>query len=179
LLSEQVVLVRPLLMLTRTQTAAFCQNRQLTIWEDSTNHDLRYARNRIRLELLPYLQTHLNPNAEQAIAQTADLLQAEVEYLESEARQLKAEVVERKAETWRIDLNRLKIAPLALQRRVFRQVLQQVLPTAPNFEQVEKLIALLTAANRTQTDPFPGGTIAYRKGDYIILAKTEPPQDCH
>jgi tRNA(Ile)-lysidine synthase len=62
----------------------------------------------------------------------------------------------------------LRKAPLALQRRVMRQVLQEILH-ASSFEQIEKLTALITAPNRSQTDPFPGGAIAQVEGDWIYL----------
>ncbi|MFN9403601.1 MAG: TilS substrate-binding domain-containing protein, partial [Dolichospermum sp.] len=59
--------------------------------------------------------------------------------------------------------------PLALQRRVIRQVLQNILPESPNFEHIEKLVALITAPNRSQTDPFPGGVTAIVQGDWICI----------
>jgi tRNA(Ile)-lysidine synthase len=159
-------LVRPLLEVTRAETAQFCQDMNLAVWEDSTNQDLKYARNRIRQELLPYLQNHFNPQVEQALAQTSELLQAEVEYLELAAHELK-----RAAEVGSVQLNRrvLQTAPLALQRRVMRQLLQQALKSTPSFEQIEKLTALITAPNGSRTDPFPGGAIAEVKGDWIWL----------
>lgn len=166
-LGSGIELVRPLLEVTRSETAQFCQNMHLTVWEDSTNQDLKYARNRIRQELLPYLQTHFNPQVEQALAQTAELLQAEVEYLEQAAHQM----LLRAGEPGKLQLNRrvLQTAPLALQRRVMRQLLQQALPCTPSYEQIEKLTALIKAPNGSRTDPFPGGAIAEVKGDWILL----------
>ena len=73
-LSEKIQLVRPMLELTRSQTGDFCREADIFIWEDATNQDLKYARNRIRKELLPYLRTHFNPQVEQHMAQTAELL---------------------------------------------------------------------------------------------------------
>jgi len=183
LLGSGLVLVRPLLEVTRAQTGQFCQDMQLAVWEDSTNLDLKYARNRIRQDLLPYLQTHFNPQVEQALAQTAELLQAEVEYLEQAAHQLRQQALPAPTCSEKyydvgakyptpLGLNRrvLQTAPLALQRRVMRQVLQQALATnAPSFEQIEKLTALITAPNRSRTDPFPGGAIAVVDGDWIWL----------
>ncbi len=173
---EGILLIRPLLEITRSQTGQFCQDFQLPIWEDSTNQDFKYARNRIRQELLPYLQENFNPKVESALAQTAELLQAEVEYLEKTAHELRLEAMsegqlEVKTFTLPLKLNRhvLQKAPLALQRRVMRQILQQVLPTSPSFEQIEKLTALITAPKRSQTDPFPGGAIATVEGDWIYL----------
>ncbi|NJO43996.1 MAG: tRNA lysidine(34) synthetase TilS [Cyanobacteria bacterium CRU_2_1] len=172
-----IALVRPLLEIARTETAQCCQNANLKIWEDSTNEDWRYTRNRIRHELIPYLRTHFNPQVEQALVQTADLLQAEVEYLEAAASELWQQAIWKDEFDFSSDssprrLNRivLRSAPLALQRRVVRQFLQALLPTAPNFEHIEKLVALITAPNRSQTDPFPGGAIAQVEGKWIVVS---------
>ncbi|BAY11719.1 tRNA lysidine(34) synthetase TilS [Calothrix sp. NIES-2098] len=170
-LTVDITLVRPLLEITRTQTKQFCDDFQLPVWEDSTNQDLQYARNRIRQELIPYLQKNFNPKVESALAQTAELLQSEVEYLETTAHQLKIEAMMGSQEDFPFRLNRriLQTAPLALQRRVMRQVLQEILPDAPSFEHIEKLTNLITAPNRSQTDPFPGGAIAQVQSDWIYI----------
>ncbi len=167
LLTPTLNLVRPLLDVTRAETAQFCQDADLQIWEDTTNRDLTYARNRIRQELLPYLQTHFNPQVEQNLAQTAELLVAEVEYLEAIASELR----EKATSVNHLALNRslLRSSPLALQRRVVRQFLQKTLTFSPNFDHIEKMTALIVAPNRSRTDPFPGGAIAEVKGDWIWL----------
>jgi tRNA(Ile)-lysidine synthase len=166
-LSPEIKLVRPLLSLTRAETAQFCEEFDLPIWEDSTNQDLKYARNRIRQELLPYLQQHFNPQVEKALAQANELLQADVEYLEQTAIALRQQA----QHPAQAGLNRLVLrsAPLTLQRRVIRQFLQRALTSEINFEQIEKLLSLITAPNRSQTDPFPGGAIAVVEGEWIWL----------
>jgi tRNA(Ile)-lysidine synthase len=182
-LTTGIMLVRPLLEITRIQTEQFCQEFKLPIWEDSTNQDLQYARNRIRQELIPYLRENFNPKVESALAQTAELLQAEVEYLEKAAQQLQEEALGMGDEKLpspllptphsplplRLNRRVLQKAPLALQRRVMRQVLQQILTDAPSFEHIEKLTALIIAPNRSQTDPFPGGAIAQVEGHWICF----------
>ncbi len=162
-----VQLTRPLLQLARAATAQFCQDFALPIWPDTTNQNLTYARNRIRQELIPYLQTHFNPNAEAALAHTAELLQADVAYLEATAAQLLVQATHPQ----QTGLNRLllRAAPLAIQRRTIRQFLQSALPTAPTFEHIEKVVDLMAAPQKSQTDPFPGGAIAQTKGDWIFL----------
>ena len=176
-LKSKIYLVRPLLEITRLQTGQFCQEQKLPIWEDSTNQNLQYSRNRIRSELLPYLETHFNPKAQQALAQTAELLRADVEYLELAASDLLQRAMSPIADSPQVNfqlpvkLNRpiLREAPLALQRRAMRQLLQQILPSAPSFESVEKLTSLIVAPNRAQTDPFPGGAIGRVEHPSIIL----------
>ncbi|NER00405.1 MAG: tRNA lysidine(34) synthetase TilS [Cyanothece sp. SIO2G6] len=206
-LHAEVQLVRPLLFMTRAETGQFCQKADLKPWLDSTNNDWRYARNRIRQDLLPYLQGHFNPRVEQTLAQTAEILQADVAYLDAEANKLwgkavyavsspaldtdavrlkhetqpmaqnpKSKIQNPKSKIW-INRKVLVTAPLALQRRVMRRCLQQILPKSPSFDHVEKLTALITAPNRSQTDPFPGGAIAKAKDDWIIFDNPASPSN--
>lgn len=189
-LSANLWLIRPLLDFTRQETAQFCQTVDLQVWEDSTNWDDRYKRNRIRNELFPYLQTHFNPQAESVLAQTAELLQADVDCLEAMAQALLKQAIGGKEDietrigedsgkipldlnTYSVQINRvvLQSVPLALQRRVMRQVLQSQLPQSPTFNHIEKLVSLITAPNRSRTDPFPGGSIAQVQNDWIVISK--------
>lgn len=165
-LTKEIQLIRPLLNVSRSQTGEFCQQFQLPIWEDAANLNLKYARNRIRSDLLPFLKTHFNPQVETTLAQTAELLRSDVEYLEASARELLERSTSDNASLNRLCLRR---APLSLQRRAIRQFLQKHLEKAPNFEQVEAMTGLINAPNRTRTPPFPGGTVAEVRGDEIIL----------
>lgn len=164
-LQPNLQLVRPLLEVSRQQTGEFCRQMQLPIWQDPQNENLQYARTRIRHQLLPYLQKQFNPNVEQSLAQTAELLRADVAYLETAAQDLLQRAYPRKNA---FDRTVLQSAPVALQRRAFRQFLQDVCERAPRFEHVEKLVALINAPNRSRTDPFPGGAIAEVSGNWIL-----------
>lgn len=164
-LTPDLTVVRPLLELTRSQTAEFCHDRDLQIWQDPTNFDLTYSRNRIRQELIPYLKTHFNPKAEQHLAQTIELISADVDYLENAA----YELYERAKLSDGLNCRVLRQAPISLQRRAVRQFLIRSLDFNPNFEQVEKFVALITAPNRSRTDPFIGNTIAEVFDDLIYL----------
>jgi tRNA(Ile)-lysidine synthase len=178
-LGSNLSLVRPLLEITRAETAQFCQDFNLPVWEDSTNQNLQYARNRIRQELLPYLQAHFNPQVEQALAQTAEVLRADVAYLENAAAVLLQQAMppvdcyQQHSDQLRLNRAILQAAPLALQRRAVRQFLQQVLPSSPSFDHIEKLMTLVTAANRSCTDPFPGGSVAEVEGTWICWKVSE------
>ena len=74
-------LVRPLLELTRDQTAAYCEARCLRWREDASNADERYARSRVRHGVVPALRA-VHPAAEANVLRTARLLRAEAELLD-------------------------------------------------------------------------------------------------
>ncbi len=177
-LSNDVQLIRPLLEVTRAETGQFCQDLNLPVWHDQMNQDLHYRRNRIRQDILPYLREHFNPKVEATIAQTAELLQADVAYLEDSATALLAKVMEkplpsRLAQDPQVlaGLNRtlMQKAPLALQRRAIRQFLAMHLNISPNFAQVEKVLALITAPNRSRSDPLVAQIVAQVSIPWLYL----------
>jgi tRNA(Ile)-lysidine synthase len=74
-------LIRPLLGVTRDQTAAYCEARGLSWREDESNQDEQYARTRVRYGLLPALRA-VHPAAESNVLRTASLLREETELLD-------------------------------------------------------------------------------------------------
>jgi tRNA(Ile)-lysidine synthase len=101
-------IVRPLLAVTREQTAAYCRERRLSWREDESNEDPRYARARVRAELVPALRD-VHPAAEANVLRTAELLRAEADLLDA----LVEDELEGRA---MISLARLRELPAALAR---------------------------------------------------------------
>ena len=168
-LAPNIQLIRPLLTISRAETGLFCEQQEISIWEDAFNQKLHYARNRIRQQLLPYLKTEFNPQVETAIAQTAELLQAEVQYLENITETLFKQIANN--ELNKLDRNQLKNIPLALQRRVIRHFLRHNLETSPNYEQIEEIIQLIPAPNRSRTSTFPNNLVVEVQNSWLIIIK--------
>ncbi|MGK7944605.1 MAG: tRNA lysidine(34) synthetase TilS [Microcystaceae cyanobacterium] len=166
-LTPDIRIIRPLLTVSRQQTLEFCQQFQLPIWQDPVNQRLKYARNRLRLAIIPSLKEQFNPQVEKALAQTAEILQTEVEYLEEVGMQGASEVISRDQKS----INRvlLKSFPLAIQRRIIRQFLKENLPHHPTFEQIESIISLITAPNRSKTPTLTGKMVGEVEGEWIKL----------
>jgi tRNA(Ile)-lysidine synthase len=64
-------IARPLLSIGRKDTVAICRAAGIRPRTDPTNKSLKFARNRVRLEVLPEL-SKINPRASEAIARLAD-----------------------------------------------------------------------------------------------------------
>lgn len=75
-------LVRPLLELTREQTAAYCVARGLSWREDETNQGDAYARARVRNGLVPEFRA-IHPGAERNVLALVDLLRDEALVLDA------------------------------------------------------------------------------------------------
>jgi tRNA(Ile)-lysidine synthase len=75
-------LARPLLAVSREETAAYCRERGLAFTTDETNSSRRYARNRVRLDLLGALR-EVHPAAESNVLRTLDVLRDEAAVLDA------------------------------------------------------------------------------------------------
>jgi tRNA(Ile)-lysidine synthase len=79
--SREGRLLRPLLSLTHEDTGDYCRARGLGWREDASNADPRFARGRVRHELLDAMRA-VHPSAEANVARTAELLRDEAAVLD-------------------------------------------------------------------------------------------------
>ena len=120
--------IRPLLDFSRTEIEEFVAEQGLQPCEDSTNWDQNFLRNRIRLDLLPLLKRDYNRNIQNTLAQNAELLRAESDYLEDIARKALDACLAEPATHDVVILNRLMFLRHhpALRRRILRLAIGQI-----------------------------------------------------
>lgn len=66
-------LLRPLLLISQEEILSHCKQFKLRYFNDRTNSDNTFLRNRIRNRLIPYLEKNFNPNIVQTLSQTAEI----------------------------------------------------------------------------------------------------------
>ena len=108
-------LIRPLLGVSREQTAAHCEARGLAWREDASNAQPEFARNRLRAELLPALRS-LHPAAEANVLRTLALLRDEAAVLDAVVDAALAEAGDPPA------LDALRALPPAIRRLALQRV---------------------------------------------------------
>lgn len=79
--SLPLLLIRPLLDVSRAEVEAYCAEQGLEPRFDRSNLDTTYFRNRLRHELIPELETY-NPNVRARLRHTAEVIAADYDLLE-------------------------------------------------------------------------------------------------
>ncbi len=87
-------IVRPLLDVPRDEIEKYCEERNLSPRIDHTNNEAIYARNKIRIELLPMLREKFNPNIIETINRLGKNAAADKDYLAQQARDAYEEALE-------------------------------------------------------------------------------------
>ena len=113
-------LVRPLLDATREDTRAYCRSRGLDWREDASNEDFRFARARVRGEILPALRA-LSPAVERTLGETARLLRDEAAVLDAAVAKALAGLGSGPA----VELAALAPLPSGLTRLVLRRLAEE------------------------------------------------------
>ncbi|MDI6893902.1 MAG: tRNA lysidine(34) synthetase TilS [Bacillota bacterium] len=119
-------IVRPLLRVGHAELEEYCRQQGLTWRVDPYNFDPGYLRNRVRHHLLPCLEEVAGAGVRERLAELAEALRPDVEWLRGVEEQTLADVSSRRGEGVLIDLGRLPALPPALRRRVLRRAILTV-----------------------------------------------------
>jgi tRNA(Ile)-lysidine synthase len=142
--NKKIVLVRPLLDVTKDELHDFAQRNKIHFREDGTNARLNTPRNRIRNELLPLLRRKYQPALTKVVLRLMEIVGSEADLAGEAARQWLKETGRdgppgRPADpAMRDGVPTFEELPIAVQRRVLQLQLAS-LSVAPDFDLVEGL----------------------------------------
>jgi tRNA(Ile)-lysidine synthase len=137
-------LVRPLLGSTRSEVEQFLRGHDIAWRQDSSNSDLRFARNRIRRRLLPQLEREWNPRLRESLAHLADLAFEEEHWWSRETTRLIRPMLQRGPAGLELHAGELAAQPRAAARRLVREAIRQAKGDLRrvDFRHVEAVIGL-------------------------------------
>lgn len=158
--SSRFSVIRPLLQTRRRLLEIYLKEGGQDWREDSSNRDLRHARNRVRHGIVPRLERSLNPAVREALAELADIARAEEEYWQKEVAGALPQVWQ--AERRTLQLVELAALPLALRRRVVREAAES-LGLRLEFRHVEDILEV--AAGGPRSVMLPQGWVLSRGKD--------------
>jgi tRNA(Ile)-lysidine synthase len=158
---------RPLIGCTRREILDYLKELDQPYRTDPTNLTGKYARNRVRLEVLPVLE-ELYPAAAGNIARAASLVREDLEILE----ELATGTLEMRGEEVILPLGGLMELRPSLRRHAVRVAYTTLVPdTAPlPSNLIEAVLGLLEGREGTRTLDLPGGVVASgRSGEELVF----------
>ncbi|RJX21495.1 MAG: tRNA lysidine(34) synthetase TilS [Ammonifex sp.] len=172
--------VRPLIEVRRAAIEAYCAFRGLRTCLDASNLQTVYLRNRIRHELVPFLQREYNPEIVPALCRLAEITREEDEFMAGETAKALSKIIVSAEAVLGLKADLLTGLPPALARRVVRLAFKRVAGglCELDFLHTEKVLHLLTpGAGREAV--LPGGVRAVRSYDAILFfpRRAEPVPD--
>jgi tRNA(Ile)-lysidine synthase len=147
------ILIRPLLEVTRAEIEAYCAEHSLQPRFDRSNLDTTYYRNRLRHELIPYLESY-NPGIREVVRRSAKVIADDYAYLRAELDRLWPQVVISESDdVIRFDLVAWRSLPTSFQRSTLRQAIHRLRHSLRNINWIhveDARLALLEKPAGTQ-----------------------------
>jgi tRNA(Ile)-lysidine synthase len=165
------IVIRPLIDVARAELRQFAADRGLIFRDDATNADVSIPRNRIRHELLPYLEREFTPGIAAVLAREAVLAQEDEERLQGEAIESAASIVITATGSSTINTRELASLHPAVASRVARSALQQLAGDRfIGFEHIQRFLAFARDGGEGRSLSLPGQQ-AVHKGSLLLLRR--------
>jgi len=172
-------LIRPLLETPRAEIEAYCQEHGLRPRFDRSNLDTTYYRNRLRHELIPYLESY-NPNIREVLRRSARVISDDYSFLQAELERIWPTIVSSESEeAITFDLDRWRALPTSQQRSTLREAIHRLRRSLRNINwiHVENALSALKAKPAGTQVTLPQGLmlfIGYR--DFTVADEGYVPE---
>lgn len=173
-LGEKITVIRPLLGVKREEIESYLAAKQITFCVDQTNLENDYSRNKLRNQVIPFLQKELNEGVIEHIAKTAAYFNEINEYINHNIDSVYLKYVNAMEVDGREDI-KLSSAVLeehpVIQKELIRRILEQMLPKGLkdiNAGHVEQIRELLSNGVGKRVN-LPGGLLVKKQYSDLIF----------
>ncbi len=131
-------IIRPLIECSRKEIEEYCAKNNLRPRHDESNDETIYTRNKIRLELIPYLENNINSNVVNTISRLSQIVGEEEDFVNIVVKKCYEEILVSVEDCKSICLNLKKfnlLHPL-IRKRIILKSIFEVLGNAKDIEKV-------------------------------------------
>ncbi|MGB4661611.1 MAG: tRNA lysidine(34) synthetase TilS [Mobilitalea sp.] len=167
---KDIVLIRPLLCLERSEIEEYLKKHKIAYQTDSTNLTEDYSRNKIRHKVLAYATCEINSGSVGNIASAALQLKEIEEYLQNNIDQRYQDLVKKENEEYLFSVASFCKEPVVLQKGMIRKILENLAGKSKDLEakHVDEIMELCSKQVGRQIN-LPYGIIAHKNYEDIRL----------
>ena len=164
--------IRPLLRLPRKEILNYLNAFDIESVSDRSNQDVRFLRNRVRHQLIPYLQRSYNPQIISALNRLAEILRDESHWMsEMTAISYSKALLTRGNDQCRLSILALSKLPKAARRQVIRKAISELKGDLRriSFTHIEAVLQLIESKRSQSVVLLPGGWTARRMDENLCI----------
>jgi tRNA(Ile)-lysidine synthase len=165
------VFVRPLIHTTRAEIERYCDKNGLQPRIDKTNFQNVFSRNKIRLELIPYIRKNFNENIIEVLNRFSDTIKIDNDYLEYISREKFKKYCDIKPEKVIISKEAF-LEQKAILTRIIRFSLRSVAGSLKDFERIHIFNVIKIQKHHTGKElMLPNNILAVNSYGNMIIRK--------
>jgi tRNA(Ile)-lysidine synthase len=130
-------IIRPLLDVERSEIEAYCKENNLNPITDSSNLENIYSRNKIRLNVIPFINSLFDCNLVKSIDRMNRLVKDDIDFIDDKIKRSYYNVVLKKEDgEVELLLGKMKKMHVAVKRRVIRKAINEVKGNVKGIESI-------------------------------------------
>ena len=172
-------IVRPLIDTNRNELVAFLDENEISYQIDDSNRDMRFLRNRLRHETIPYLQAHCNPGIVETLNRFSRIARSENEWLDEIIQPIYEHAVVRQSHhRQELSIPAFSAYPEAVRRRVIRTAIARTKGDLLkiSFWHIESARLLAEYQQESGLLTLPDGVRIQREKNLMIFLQTDAPR---
>ena len=162
-------IIRPLLETSKDDIIAYLKDNKLNYRKDKSNLDKKFTRNKVRHDLLPYLENNFNPAIKKTLSDWSQVVASDYDFIEKNAQSFTGLVCKNKCATF--SAKEFFLQHDAVKRQVLRSVINQLKKDTLNIEsgQIGEMIKLIKSIKSKTQKASIGGLNISKKGDKVEI----------
>ncbi|MEG0775575.1 tRNA lysidine(34) synthetase TilS [Clostridium sp.] len=153
------IFIRPLINTSRKEIEEYCSRNSLPVRIDKTNFESIYARNKVRLELIPYIEENFNTDIIATLNRMSSLIRMDSDYLEEKSSKFFEKYCDSKMEKVIIYKDAFNLH-YSILSRVLRKALFKIKGNLYNLESIHiENIINIQKGETGKTTVVPGGVV--------------------
>ncbi len=173
-LNKDVTIIRPIINLSRKEVEEYASKRELIWVEDITNKMNIYLRNKIRNELLPFIQETFDKDIVNSVNKTSKLINAADVFIYHKVKKYVTDVIiEKKTSYIEIDLRKLFLYDDFVKAEIVGLILKNNFEFINVTQNILKNILNLYYLEPGANFPINDKLIAYKDRDTIFIARNQ------
>lgn len=169
-------IIRPLLDVSREEIEEYLKDKNVEARVDKTNLENIYSRNKIRLELIPYMEENFNPNIIDTLWRNGNIIGYDSDFLQGYSQKVYSQLMKKETKS-SIILNRsvFKEQHIAIRSRIIRNALLKINGSLQGFTQnhINDVMDLFIGDKTGKEIHLVNDTIAKTSYDDLIIEKAE------
>lgn len=137
--------IRPLIECQKNEIEEYCKKEKLQPRIDKTNFETIYTRNKVRNELIPYLEKEFNPSIVESIARMSNIVTIEDEYINQITKKTYEQIlIKQDKEEIILDLKQFNLLDLVIKNRIVLYTITMLFGSSSGIEKkhIEDIIKL-------------------------------------
>ena len=173
---DDILLVRPLIEVTRDEILAYLKKEDQQFRIDETNADTAFRRNKIRHQLIPQIKNDYNPAITAVLNDTAEVMRNVDDFIEWEIRHKMDSVVNKTEDVVSLKQRSIKSLHPFIRKAIIRRILKDSFGIGIELSRLEEVNRFIEAS-RAGTIKLSNSVVVMKEYSDLIIRKQEPEKE--